>query len=255
MLNRITNYSCVLHVKILRPGSAWLYIRGAQCQAWTVMNYCQNMTASHQVPKKLEKNSYSGMWNLLYDQTSSCTQNNYSWAVGRWRTLTSQTYSLCMSAARNLPTYEQFYYQLMESDVYQTLTQSPWKPSWSYTAPHTHSTCLQYVYMLHKTVHLDRLVATKAPLYAYTVDWAFVHITHQWNFMGVCVCVACMFLCLTQPFQLCFDRSQLPCSRSAHGEMFHQLMGALVHEPFDTVLSTVQKASTHTRRHKTIQYH
>lgn len=59
--------------------------------------------------------------------------------------------------------------------------------------------------------------------------------------MCVCVCVACMLLCLAQPFQLCFDRSQLPCSRSAHRGMFQQLMGALVHEPFDTVLSTVQK--------------
>lgn len=40
-----------------------------------------------------------------------------------WRTLTLQTCSLCVRAARNGPTYEQFYRQVMENDVYQTLTQ------------------------------------------------------------------------------------------------------------------------------------
>lgn len=52
----------------------------------------------------------------------------------------------------------------------------------THTVPYKRCKCVQYVYMLHKTGHLNRLVATKAPLYyfAYTVDWAFVHmLTHQ----------------------------------------------------------------------------
>lgn len=159
-------------------------------------------------------------------------------------TLTSHTYALCTSSAWNVPTWTTVpstYGKWRESNL-DTMTS--WKPSWSYTVPYIHSTCVQCVYMSHKIVHLNRLVATKAPLYAYTVDWAFVHITHQWNFVCVCVLHACF--CVWLSLFSCFDRSQLPCSRSAHGEMFHQLMAALVHEPFDTVLSTVQKAWTHT---------